>query len=518
MNTKRILSILLTVCTICSFTACGKTEGNSGASAPDRSDISGGVSTVASLSSDTVSLEGTESGMDSSSKAGNSTVSTNSKPGKTDITSSKNTGGNQVVIDKSGEIKESDIPIEKGLNFGGKTLKLAVGYTTTSSFAAMVKAFESTYNCKIEITQLSFDKYLADLAAKVTSGEVFDIVYVHGSFYPNSFIKGFFQPLDGVFTTADLYDVKNLAAGGIDKVKSEGFAWNGHYYAVTGYQTSVPMLYYNKKMMVAAGYTGKKDPLALYESGEWSYQKLEEIGKQVTNASAGIYLGGRDFFAGGLVAFNRGQFVKMNGTTVSENLSDPRIYNAYKFQRDISLGSGAIINYKTGTGGQDYSAFAKGKTYMFYNDSSMYSTLAKAAAESGYFGKNKSNLGYVPFPYGPDNTKKEYFIKWLEGWGAGINCKDKRAAVAFTKFESKWKDGAKTKYSAPDEFNSLVDKLLTGNVFWNIGGFAGKSTYVPGLQDEVCAELTDPNNDLAATLEKYRNKISSCLAECLQGK
>ena len=64
-------------------------------------------------------------------------------------------------------------------------------------------------------------------------------------------------------------------------------------------------------------------------SGE-VYQKLQEIGKQVTNASAGIYLGGRDFFAGGLVAFNRGQFVKMNGTAVSENLSDPRIYNAYK--------------------------------------------------------------------------------------------------------------------------------------------------------------------------------------------
>ena len=278
------------------------------------------------------------------------------------------------------------------------------------------------------------------------------------------------------------------------------------------------MLYYNKKMMAAAGYTGQKDPLALYNSGDWSYQKLQEIGKKVTTASAGIYLGGRDFFAGGLVAFNRGQFVKMNGTAVSENLSDPRIYNAYKFQREISLGSGAVINYKTGTGGQDYSAFANGKTYMFYNDASMYSTLAKAAAESGYFGKNKNNLGYVPFPFGPDNTEKEYFIKWLEGWGAGINCKDKRAAVAFTKFESKWAESSNSKYAAPAEFNALVDKLLTGKVFWNIGGFAGKSTYVPGLQDEVCAELTDPNNDLAATLEQYRNKINSCLAECLQGK
>ena len=278
------------------------------------------------------------------------------------------------------------------------------------------------------------------------------------------------------------------------------------------------MLYYNKKMMASAGYTGQKDPLALYNSGDWSYQKLQEIGKQVTNASAGIYLGGRDFFAGGLVAFNRGQFVKTDGTTVSENLSDPRIYNAYKFQREISLGSGAIINYKTGTGGQDYSAFANGKTYMFYNDASMYSTLAKAAAESGYFGKNKNNLGYVPFPYGPDNTEKEYFIKWLEGWGAGINCKDRRAAVAFVKFESKWAESSNTKYAPPAEFNALVDKLLTGKIFWNLGGFAGKSTYIPGLQDEVCAELTDPNNDLAATLEKYRNKVNSCLTECFQGK
>ena len=508
MNIKRALSIILTVCLICSFSACRRVgENGSETSVLDSSAVSEVISLPESSSSDV-------------SSADNSVVSTagSSNSGTASTPSSNPTNGNQVVIEKPSEVTVSNDPVEKGLDFGGRTLKLAVGYTTTSTFATMVKAFESTYNCKIEVTQLSFDKYLADLAAKVTSGEVFDIVYVHGSFYPNCFIKGFYQPLDGVFTTADLYDVNNLAAGGIDKVKSEGFSWDGHYYAVTGYKTSVPMLYYNKKMMAAAGYTGQKDPLALYNSGDWSYQKLQEIGKQVTDASAGIYLGGRDFFAGGLVAFNRGQFVKMNGTAVSENLSDPRIYNAYKFQREISLGSGAVINYKTGTGGQDYSAFANGKTYMFYNDASMYSTLAKAAAESGYFGKNKNNLGYVPFPFGPDNTEKEYFIKWLEGWGAGINCKDKRAAVAFTKFESKWAESSNSKYAAPAEFNALVDKLLTGKVFWNIGGFAGKSTYVPGLQDEVCAELTDPNNDLAATLEKYRNKINSCLAECLQGK
>ena len=508
MNIKRALSIILTVCLICSFSACRRVgENGSETSVLDSSAVSEVISLPESSSSDV-------------SSADNSVVSTagSSNSGTASTPSSNPTNGNQVVIEKPSEVTVSNDPVEKGLDFGGRTLKLAVGYTTTSTFAKMVKAFESTYNCKIEVTQLSFDKYLADLAAKVTSGEVFDIVYVHGSFYPNCFIKGFYQPLDGVFTTADLYDVNNLAAGGIDKVKSEGFSWDGHYYAVTGYKTSVPMLYYNKKMMAAAGYTGQKDPLALYNSGDWSYQKLQEIGKQVTDASKGIYLGGRDFFAGGLVAYNRGQFVKMNGTAVSENLSDPRIYNAYKFQREISLGSGAVINYKTGTGGQDYSAFANGKTYMFYNDASMYSTLAKAAAESGYFGKNKNNLGYVPFPFGPDNTEKEYFIKWLEGWGAGINCKDKRAAVAFTKFESKWAENSNSKYAAPAEFNALVDKLLTGKVFWNIGGFAGKSTYVPGLQDEVCAELTDPNNDLAATLEQYRNKINSCLAECLQGK
>lgn len=508
MNIKRALSIILTVCLICSFSACRRVgENGSETSVLDSSAVSEVISLPESSSSDV-------------SSADNSVVSTagSSNSGTASTPSSNPTNGNQVVIEKPSEVTVSNDPVEKGLDFGGRTLKLAVGYTTTSTFAKMVKAFESTYNCKIEVTQLSFDKYLADLAAKVTSGEVFDIVYVHGSFYPNCFIKGFYQPLDGVFTTADLYDVNNLAAGGIDKVKSEGFSWDGHYYAVTGYKTSVPMLYYNKKMMAAAGYTGQKDPLALYNSGDWSYQKLQEIGKQVTNASAGIYLGGRDFFAGGLVAFNRGQFVKMNGTAVSENLSDPRIYNAYKFQREISLGSGAVINYKTGTGGQDYSAFANGKTYMFYNDASVYSTLAKAAAESGYFGKNKNNLGYVPFPFGPDNTEKEYFIKWLEGWGAGINCKDKRAAVAFTKFESKWAESSNSKYAAPAEFNALVDKLLTGKVFWNIGGFAGKSTYVPGLQDEVCAELTDPNKDLAATLEQYRGKINSCLAECLEGK
>lgn len=508
MNIKRVLSILLTVCTICTFGACGEVKGSeSEASASDNSATSEVISSLDGSSSDIASSDSSDASTAGSSNSG--TIST---------ASSKKNEGNQVIIEKPAEVTASKDPVEKGLDFGGKTLKLAVGYTTTSSFAAMVKAFESTYNCKIQVTQLSFDKYLADLAAKVTSGEVFDIVYVHGSFYPNCFIKGFFQPLDGVFTTADLYDVNNLAAGGIDKVKCEGFSWDGHYYAVTGYKTRVPMLYYNKKMMAAAGYTGQKDPLALYNSGDWSYQKLQEIGKKVTDASKGNYLGGRDFFAGGLVAFNRGQFVKMNGTAVSENLSDPRIYNAYKFQREISLGSGAVINYKTGTGGQDYSAFANGKTYMFYNDSSMYSTLAKAAAESGYFGKNKNNLGYVPFPYGPDNTQKEYFIKWLEGWGAGIKCKDKRAAVAFTKFESKWAESANSKYAAPAEFNALVDQLLTGKVFWNIGGFAGKSTYIPGLQDEVCAELTDPNNDLAATLEKYRNKINSCLSECLQGK
>ena len=214
MNIKRALSIILTVCLICSFSACRRVgENGSETSVLDSSAVSEVISLPESSSSDV-------------SSADNSVVSTagSSNSGTASTPSSNPTNGNQVVIEKPSEVTVSNDPVEKGLDFGGRTLKLAVGYTTTSTFATMVKAFESTYNCKIEVTQLSFDKYLADLAAKVTSGEVFDIVYVHGSFYPNCFIKGFYQPLDGVFTTADLYDVNNLAAGGIDKVKSEGFS------------------------------------------------------------------------------------------------------------------------------------------------------------------------------------------------------------------------------------------------------------------------------------------------------
>lgn len=502
MKTKRLTAIILALVMTMSFTACRHSLG---------SDLS--LSSDGSILSSEASVESDVNDLSSNSSTDGTSESKTSTKGST--ATQKPVGG--ATIKEVPSVAQGTTPVEQGLDFGGRTLKLAIGYTVTTSFVNMVAAFEKAYNCKVEITNLSYDKYLADLSAKITSGETYDIIYMHGSFYPNAIIKGFYQPLEDKYTAADFYDPSNLSAGGIDSVKSNGFAWNGHIYCVTGYKTSVPMLYYNKRMMAAAGYSGNNDPMALYNSGGWSYNKLKEIGKVVTDSQKGVYLGGKDFFGGGLVAFNRGQFIKMNGNKVTENLTDSRIYNAYAFQRDISVGSNAIISFTTGTGGQDYSAFSNGKTYMFYNDSAIYAKLAKMAAESSNFSKNKDNLGYVPFPFGPDNTNKEYFIKWLEGWGAGLGCSDKRAAIAFAKFQSKWQDNGNSKYSAPKDFNNLVDKLLTGKVFWNLGGFAGKSTYIPGLQDELSYDLTDSNNDLSAILSSYRNKVQSCLNECFSG-
>ena len=96
-------------------------------------------------------------------------------------TSEVASGDNQTVsTDKSGNdgskvygnvsVKKGTKPVESGLNLGGKTYTMAVWNSAEyldDAFKNKVKAFQTKYNCKINVVELTFDDYLVKLSLTI---------------------------------------------------------------------------------------------------------------------------------------------------------------------------------------------------------------------------------------------------------------------------------------------------------------------------------------------------------------
>ncbi|HBT65411.1 MAG TPA: hypothetical protein DEB10_12210, partial [Ruminococcaceae bacterium] len=278
---KKILSFALVFVMVFVYAGCGKKEPISNTGQPSVSTSSVGEETKVENSSTILEQTSSATSVQTSQTSGtvNSTTQSHSPVQTTKVKVDKGTKG-----------------MEVGLNFGGKKFTMAIFATeryTSSAFTRVVKAFQTKFKCSISIEKISFEGYSKQVAAKKLSGKPFDITFMHGSFFPGNVIANLHEPLNGYITTADLFDPKNPAAGGIDYEKSSEFTWKGKIYGYTGYYGVNPyLMFYNKKMFRDAGIT---DPRTLYERGQWTWAKLKEIGKEVTDIEKNKFLGGYEF-------------------------------------------------------------------------------------------------------------------------------------------------------------------------------------------------------------------------------
>ncbi len=166
--------------------------------------------------------------------------------------------------------KASQLEAEKGKKL---TFMLpAFDYQDDSKFENQVlKAFKEQYpDIELELITASIDNWMVKLRTSASSGEAIDVFQDSANNNPMYALRGINQPLQ------DYIDMNNpnLHKETMDTV----FCYNGNYYvAVT--EPDPCVLFYNKEIFESEGL---ETPEELYQAGDWNFDSLARIAKQLT--------------------------------------------------------------------------------------------------------------------------------------------------------------------------------------------------------------------------------------------
>lgn len=421
----------------------------------------------------------------------------------------KNESGNNQGEDKQNSNSQNNNqgdsneqkPVSKNLNeLKGKTFTLAVHdnetYNTTS-FNSMISAFEAKYGCKIKKVNLTFNKYNQMVTQRQSTGDPYDILYIHGSFFPEGPISNIYEDLGPA--------IKALGIKNYNKDASSLFDWKGKSYGICSKKSLSPyVMYYNKVMFEEAGL---EDPLELYKKNKWTWDKILEMGKEAV-AEGGTY-----FFGDQIQNFNiYGEsciYIDDNGKVVN-NLRGANIQLSLNLLRKIYTGNNPIgMPMEEGTSGYTV-YFPQGKCYMVTEEATKYADLAPAVKKSMAFNKNVDNLGIVPFPMASENKAKAYPTGWYTAVGAGKGA-DPRVAVLWAEFEATYKSPVTGVSDLQGEQKKLVDGLLDGKLIPNRhGSYATSKSNTLDLYHEILYYVKH-GTDISKILSDYTPLMEACI-------
>ncbi|MGN0493467.1 MAG: hypothetical protein ACI4F7_07445, partial [Acutalibacteraceae bacterium] len=246
-------------------------------------------------------------------------------------------------------------------------------------------------------------------------------------------------------------------------------------------------------------------------SGKWTWEKLLEMGKKVTNADKGIYFGDFSFTSQAIVLSYGGKWIKINSyNDIKENTSDPHIFNGLKILQRICDGSEQIIN--RGKGQSDASEFLSGRTYAYLAEDIRYSSqISKGIIDDKKLGGKTDNVGIVPVPLGDGNTA--YPAGWITGIAACRGTQDITMAVAFAKFRTTWKDSANDPYKLPESTQKLKETLLS-NINYKNYGYTTSGTDTKATIDSIVQQISakvSGGKDIKSVLDAYKGAIQNCI-------
>ncbi|MBQ8202732.1 MAG: extracellular solute-binding protein [Clostridia bacterium] len=429
----------------------------------------------------------------------------NSSGGKTGSDNSSNSSGSSNSSsasqngNSSSEGSNADfIPKDEPLDLSGKTVTVAVTeepqYHTTS-FRAMISAFETKYGCTVKEYTLSFGSYNTQIKQRKSTGDPYDICYVHGSNFPAG-------PQLGLY--ADLTDyLYEMDTSNFDMDKTNSFKWGIRSYGVCNTYSAYPYVFYYNKALFGA--SGLQDPRTLYNNGAWTWDKIFEQGKAKTSPASNVY-----YLSSNIVHTN---FYGVSSATIVNgkpqlNLGDSKTIASLRLIQRIYC-SDAIG--KQSADKDSLAEFIAGRNYMFVDDSSKYPNIYPMAKSSSAFNSDPANLGIVPIPLPAENTEQAYPTGWHIAISAGEGS-DPRIALTWAQFVSSYKSTVRGSNELPQADQALMDSIMEGTTVPNRQGVF-KNGYTDTLT--LYTQLTNDvryGEDVNSVVDRYYHTFSQCIA------
>ena len=515
---KRIASLLLILALTISLAACGGDKENVSSTAGDilvvsevQSEVKETESTVSkqSVSSEKSTAEDVKPDNENAGNAPSRVTGSTVKNENDNVDVKVETTGKNITANVNLKVTKGS-SISQGINLGGKKITMAIteeGQYNTASFKRTIAAFETEYNCKVEVKTLKFSTYNQQVAQAKSAGNIYDICYVHGSMFPACAIDGLYEPLNSTLRSGDVQT--DSASGGVDLNKTSYFVYKGKIYGTCNFNSVFPyVIYYNKKMFKD---NGLSDPRTMAEKGKWTWNVIRQMGKKVTDAGSNIYFLSNSFAAGRPVKLSYGapNVISDGKGGYKQNLNSSATVNAYKLIQQMCLGNNAIIEpTDTAHPYNSSETFMRGTAFMWTEETSKYLDIAKDVKASSAFDRDKNNIGIVEMPLGGGN--KKYPTGWLTAVACGSG-KDPKVSVAWDVFRSKYKDPVKDANAMNAKDKEYTDDMLLGDIACEPGNFADSETDTNAIVANNVSPVIRNGADISKTIADYTDKLTNCI-------
>lgn len=421
---------------------------------------------------------------------------------------SKDPEGDKGKDTSSGGIVEGDFSGSEYLkkDYNGAYFRFLYWYEPSEYARRKVAAFNKKFNANIEIVVTS-EGLDNELAKSVASGMPYDIVAMHGNYYPSLINSDLLEPLDTYISDADMCDTSAPEKGGLSSDVLQTFNWKGKTYAAGSAKSIYSnMFMYNKLMFSKAGL---EDPWKLYQDGKWTWDKFTEMAYATSDIANEICFFERPELSVWL-NINGIEFISRDGDNFKENLTNADLIAATQSYKELFLGQNPISR-TVGGGGVDFLA---GRAYCFLSQTDGYTMFAQRAATSSAFARDSANLGCVPIPVMPYNKTGKYPGHAPQGYAAGKGSSDPSIAVAFAVFESTLSDSdIGSKLQMPAEVRNAIDTAFAKGGFISYCGFKNSSgdTAVKALSEAEKAIIA--GGDAVAALNSARNVVTRAISD-----
>lgn len=369
--------------------------------------------------------------------------------------------GNNSVSENSDNSNNKDSLWNK--RFDGVKLKRIVWYTVSDDEKKMIQEFEEKTGATIEDVVVDFANINTKLAQSMSSGDIIDIGWMEGGFFPTQVIANMYLPVDEYIGADYLVDTSTsdgIAAGGFDMEKMSYYKWNNHYYGLCSYwDVDLPVLYYRKDLFIESG---MMTPLERINTGSWNLDTFYEDARQLTNAKTGM----AGYSAGGQNSFGMLEmFIESYGVQIvktdsngnpTQNLGDSKMLDALNFIQKMYNGAGAVLTSDA--------SFYNGKAAMCIDGLYM---IPKLLTDPTVPDVVKNNWELAPIPLAIGNEDGSYPTGWLKATGIVRGTEHPDAVAAYALYKSKYRtDNLYEQYLSEDQ-KSLIEPLYNSVIYPN---------------------------------------------------
>lgn len=316
------------------------------------------------------------------------------------------TGEENNTDDNDTNEPEEEIDEDPEYNFNGLVLKYGAPWLReidpeasefNERWAARIEELEEKWNFELEIVEIGWDDYVRKYITTTLAGEpIADIVYMlTPHLYPNLVDNNIVYPVSDL-GIIDYSDIKWKTSA------TDASEYKGKRYSLTynGISTR-DGIWWNKTLFKNLGLP---DLYEIYESGEWTWDKLAEIADLATrdldnDGEIDIYGFAAENLAWKFIYSNGHESIIKTDDGIEIDMEHPRVIEALEAYQKFSQEYGHTMRHWYDGANWDfrYTDFANGIIAM---------VSAEWWVSNSYFINNmQDDYGFVPFPTGPSNNE-----------------------------------------------------------------------------------------------------------------